>query len=123
MFNFEMVCSEGIFQICDDIFSAKLTEKQAENCVRQFYKDLKNANACVYDSKDISFNTCIFWCNEEEKENILFNIALLEDIIFDMSDKIFDVFCNIENTHCPSYWMTLSNCVVSLIDYRNSLFK
>lgn len=123
MFNLEMICDDGIFQICDDIFSEKLTEKEAKACVRTFYKDLKKAKSNICSYKDISFNVCLFWCNEEEKENILFNINIIKDAISDMAMKIFDVFYNIENTYCPTHWSTFNNTVIALIDYKNSLFK
>lgn len=123
MFNFEMVCDDGIFQICDDIFSEKLTEREAKYVVRTFYENLKNAKSYICSYKDISFNICTFWCNEEEKENILFNINIIENIMSDMAMNIFDVFYNIENTCCPKHWSTFNNTVVALIDYKNSLFK
>lgn len=123
MFNLEMVCNDGIFQLCDDIFSEKLTKKQAKDCACQFYMDLKEAKSCIFNEKEISFNVCTFWCNDEEKENILFNISIIKDAIFEMAQTIFDVFHNIENTNCPNHWMTFNTTVISLIDYKNSLFK
>lgn len=124
MFNFEMICSDGIFQICDDIFSEKLTEKEAKACVKTFYEDLKKAKSCICSYDDISFNVCTFWYNDEEKENIMFNVNLIKDIMFDLADSIFNVFCGLENMPCPKHWYTLNNCVVALIDYKNNnLFK
>lgn len=123
MFNFEMVCSDGIFQLCDDIFSEKLTEKETKACVRTFYEDLKKANSCIWNYKEISFNICTFWCNEEEKENILFNINMIKDVMFDMSHSIFCVFHDIENTICPVSWSTLNSTVTALIDYKDILFQ
>ena len=123
MFNFEMICADGIFQICDDIFSEKLTEKQAKACVHQFYDNLKKAKSCIYSPKEISFNVCTLWCNDEEKENILFNIGIIEDTIFNMAQDIFNVFYNIENMSCPSHWITFNACVVTMIDYKRNLFK
>ena len=122
MFNIEMVCSDGVFQLCDDIFSSKLTEKEARACVRTFYEDLKNAESRIESYEDISFNVCIFWCNEEEKENILFNINLIKDVMFYMSDNIFKAFCELENIPCPNHWYTFNNTVIALIDYKASLF-
>jgi len=123
MFNMEMICSDGIFQLCDDIFSSKLTEKEAETCVKTFYEDLKSVKSRIEFYNDISFNICIFWCNEEEKENILFNINLIKDVMFNMSDNIFKAFCEFENIPCPNHWYTLNSTVIALIDYKNSLFK
>lgn len=123
MLNFEMVCADGIFNICDDIFSEKLTKKEAKTLAQTFYKDLKDANSCIYSYKEISFNICLMWCSDEEKENILFNIGMIQDAIFDMSQNIFDVFYNIENINCPNYWMTFNNTVIALIDYKKTLFQ
>ena len=123
MFNFEMICSDGIFQLCDDIFSEKLTRKQADGCVRQFYEDLKKAKSYIFFPDRISFNVCTMWCNAEEKENILFNIGIIKDAMFDMAQNIFDVFMNIENMNCPCHWTTFNSCVIALIDFKDLLFK
>ncbi len=123
MFNIEMVCSDGVFQLCDDIFSEKLTEKEAKECVRTFYKDLKNAESRVISDKDISFNVCTFWCNDEEKENIMFNITLIKDVMFNMANNIFNVFYQLEDMSCPKHWLTLNNTVIALINYKAKLFK
>lgn len=123
MFNFEMICSDGIFQICDDIFSEKLTENEANYVVRTFYEDLKDTQSCVWSYEDISFNICTFLCSEEEKENIMYNLNLIQNAMFNMSQKIFDVFYKIESTSCPKHWTTLNNTVVALIDYKRTLFK
>ena len=123
MFNMEMICSDGIFQLCDDIFSEKLTEKEAETCVKTFYENLKSAKSRIESYNGVSFNICTFWCNEEEKENILFNINLIKDVMFNMSDNIFKAFCEFENIPCPNHWYTLNSTVIALIDYKNSLFQ
>ena len=123
MFNFEMICSDGIFQLCDDIFSEKLSQKEAKYVVETFYQDLKEAKSCIFLPQDVSFNVCTLWCNDEEKENILFNITLIKDVMFDMGQKIFDVYHNIENTICPNHWLTFNATVVALIDFKDKLFK
>ena len=123
MFNLEMICSDGVFQLCDDVFSEKLTEKEAETCVLSFYEELKNAKSFVMLYEDISFNICTFWCNDEEKENILFNINLIKDVMYDMSDTIFKAFSKYENMPCPHHWSTLNSTVIALIDWKGILFQ
>lgn len=123
MFNFEMICSDGIFQICDDVFSEKLTAKEAKECICTFYEDLKSAESYIVSYDDISFNICTRWCNEEEKENIIFNLNLIKDVMYDMSDTIFKAFCQYENMACPHHWTTLNSTVIALIDWKNTLFQ
>lgn len=120
MFNFEMISSDGVFQICDDIVSEKLTNSEIKECIITFYHNLKDANSRTFEN-DISFNFCKNWnYTDEQKENIIFNLNAIYDCIYKMQKEIFDVFYNYEDDICPSYWYTLSCTAVALIRYKKA---
>lgn len=117
MFNFEMVCADGIFQLCDDIVSEKLTKKEVKECMVTFYNDLKNADSCCF--KGISFNFLTVWnYTDEQKENIIYNVNAIYDCLYEMHREIYNVFHNYEKTFCPNYWYTLCNTVIELSKYK-----
>ena len=89
MFNFELISSEGIYQICDDVFSEVITEKEAKECVIQLIKDLKENNAVLH-YKDVSFNVNTYFSSEEEKTFVKKNIRIYWYEISKLSDSLSD---------------------------------
>lgn len=119
MFNLEMVCSDGIFQFCDDIVSEKMTKEEVKKCVIDLCRRFREEKVYA-TTEEISFNLYRLGLDNESKENILFNLELFRETCYEVSKEIFNVYNKINNSPCPDYWLTLMNMTTPLFQFEYS---